>query len=247
MGGFSVRAAVCALAYLSVVCWLVRPQYNEKILKRTFVNSLHPPPLSPGQVYEYQFTFYVLSIDGKRLTENGRRVDRNARIDRVQQLFIRKQALKVMPCVALECFLAIMRVVRLVVLVATAVARRSLLVFERGNADGDERRSRRRFQHFDSSEGSNRTPAELTAAKFVQMLGEKSEDGHTINAQSELMRKGFDFSVQPGSGKQGHSVGRSKVFLVYRSRIHDAKTRGAWGSISPAFRLSPVTSSPAFR
>ncbi|CAN0052259.1 unnamed protein product [Ectocarpus sp. 12 AP-2014] len=49
----------------------------------------------------------------------------------------------------------------------------SLLVCDRGIAGGDERRSRWRFRHFDSSEGSNRTPAELTAAKFVQMLGEK--------------------------------------------------------------------------
>ncbi|CAM9122267.1 unnamed protein product [Ectocarpus sp. 8 AP-2014] len=50
----------------------------------------------------------------------------------------------------------------------------SLLVCEKGIAGGDERRSRWRFRHFDSSEGSNRTPAELTAAKFVQMLGEKT-------------------------------------------------------------------------
>ncbi|CAM9750224.1 unnamed protein product [Ectocarpus fasciculatus] len=50
----------------------------------------------------------------------------------------------------------------------------SLLVFERGDAGGDKRRSGMRFRHFDSSEGSNRTPAELTAAKFVQMLDEKT-------------------------------------------------------------------------
>ncbi|CBN74639.1 conserved unknown protein [Ectocarpus siliculosus] len=50
----------------------------------------------------------------------------------------------------------------------------SLLVCDRRIAGGDERRSRWRFRHFDSSEGSNRTPAELTAAKFVKMLGEKT-------------------------------------------------------------------------
>lgn len=52
---------------------------------------------------------------------------------------------------------------------------RSLLVFDRGgNGSGssDNSRDSRRFRHFDSSEGSNRTPAELTAAKFLKMFNE---------------------------------------------------------------------------
>lgn len=108
-----------------------------------------------------------------------------------------------------------MRVVRLVILTAP-VARRSLLVCERGVAGGDERRNRWRFRHFDSCEGSNRTPAELTAAKFVHMLGEKSEDENTIKANQNRRQRSW-LSFEPRLGRQSHSVGWSEMFLAQNS------------------------------
>eukprot|EP00903_Cladosiphon_okamuranus_P006735 g6570.t2 len=84
----------------------------------------------------------------------------------------------------------------------------SLLVFERetgqrgaaGNNDnnGGSISGRQRFRHFDSSEGSNRTPAELTAAKFSQMLGKSVVGGGDSSSRVEHVRdapqqsNGFD-------------------------------------------------------
>ena len=81
---------------------------------------------------------------------------------------------------------------------------RSLLVFERERGKGDAAcgsssssgggggggggGGRSRFRHFDSSEGSNRIPAERTAAKFLQMLGETGGCKKTQGGQEVVQR-----------------------------------------------------------